>query len=132
MSKILKWKACLNVHGGQWVYGINYWEIYAPVVNWFAIRLLLILSLPNNWSMRQIDFISAYPKAPIKCNLYMMLPPGIATKDGTSKTHVLKLEQNLYNQKQVGWVWNQYLTEKLKGIGAEQSNVDECIFYRGE
>eukprot|EP00957_Ditylum_brightwellii_P020850 1572653-Ditylum_brightwellii.AAC.1 len=62
----------------------------------------------------------------------MVLPAGIAMKDGTSKTHVLKLEQNLYGQKQAGQVWNQYLTEKLKGIRFEQSNVDECVFYRGQ
>eukprot|EP00957_Ditylum_brightwellii_P010854 822814-Ditylum_brightwellii.AAC.1 len=31
-GKILKWKACLNVHGGQQVHGINYWETYAPIV----------------------------------------------------------------------------------------------------
>ena len=30
----------LNVHGGKQTYGVNYFETYAPVVTWFAIRLM--------------------------------------------------------------------------------------------
>eukprot|EP00957_Ditylum_brightwellii_P133687 10192844-Ditylum_brightwellii.AAC.2 len=91
-GKIRKWKAHLNVHGGQQVQGVNYWETYGPVVTWFAIRLLLILSLLNNWSTRRIDLVSAYPQTLIECNLFMALPARIAMKDGNSKTHVLRLE----------------------------------------
>jgi hypothetical protein len=31
-NKIIKHKARLNLHGGKQVYGINYFETYAPVV----------------------------------------------------------------------------------------------------
>ena len=30
--EINKWKAWLNVHGGQQDYGMHYWETYTPVV----------------------------------------------------------------------------------------------------
>ena len=40
-----KWKARLNVHGGQQEHGVHYWDTYAPVVTWQTIRLFLILSL---------------------------------------------------------------------------------------
>ena len=33
-------KARLNLHGGKQIYGMNYFETYAPVVTWFAIRLV--------------------------------------------------------------------------------------------
>jgi hypothetical protein len=61
----------------------------------------------------------------------MELPKGIKTRYGNGKTHVLKLLKNLYGQKQAGQVWNQHLTKGLKTIGFKQSNVDECIFFRG-
>ena len=32
--EVYKWKARLNIHGGQQEKGINYWETYAPVVMW--------------------------------------------------------------------------------------------------
>ena len=33
-QEVYKWKARLNVHGGQQVYGVHYWDTYAPVVTW--------------------------------------------------------------------------------------------------
>jgi desulfoferrodoxin (superoxide reductase-like protein) len=34
---ILKYKARLNVHGVKQKHGVNYWETYAPVVNWSTV-----------------------------------------------------------------------------------------------
>jgi hypothetical protein len=49
---VYKWKARLNCHGGQQEHGINFWETYSPVVNWYSIRLFLIISiLPTTWKM---------------------------------------------------------------------------------
>ena len=39
-----KHKARLCAHGGMQQWGVNYWETYAPVVNWISIRFLLVLS----------------------------------------------------------------------------------------
>ena len=41
-NEITKYKARLNVHGGKQTFGENYFDTYAPVVTWFAIRLLII------------------------------------------------------------------------------------------
>jgi hypothetical protein len=49
---------------------------------------------------------------------------------GWVDTHVLKLLNNLYAQKQAGRVWNKHLTSSLVKIGFVQSKVDECVFYR--
>ena len=45
LQEIYKWKARLNVHGGQQVHGINYWDTYTPVVAWPIIRFFFILSI---------------------------------------------------------------------------------------
>ena len=58
-NEITKYKARLNVHGGMQTYGLNYLETYAPVVTWFSIRLLIITTLLQNWSIHQIDFVMA-------------------------------------------------------------------------
>ena len=43
-NKVIKHKARLNLHGGKQVYGMNYFETYAPVVTWFTIRLMMFLA----------------------------------------------------------------------------------------
>ena len=88
-GEVYKWKARLNLHGGQQEFGIHYEETYAPVVSWPTIRMLLLLVLNNGWHSKQIDFVLAYPQAPIERDLYMKLPDGIKTKHGDGNTHVL-------------------------------------------
>jgi hypothetical protein len=122
----------LNLDGGRQIYGINYFETYAPVVTWFAIRLVIIFGIIFSWALRQVDFVMAYPHAPIKNNIYMDLPQGIETTDGESNNHVLKLLKNIYGQKQAGCVWNSYLVEKLSSINFKPSLIDDCVFFRDD
>ena len=53
----------------------------------------------------------------------MELPADIETKHGDSQSQVLKLLKNLFGQKQAGWLWNEFLTNKLISLGFEQSKV---------
>ena len=122
----------MNIHGGQQEYGVHYTETYSPVVNWFSVRLMLVLALVNKWHTRQIDFVLAYPQAPIPYDNYMKLPHGIKTTHGDGKTHVLKLIQNIYGGKNSGRIWNEYLHNGLLNIGFKQSKVDDCVYYRGK
>ncbi|KAL7525296.1 hypothetical protein ACHAWF_001294, partial [Thalassiosira exigua] len=131
-NEIKKNKARLKVHGGKQTYGINYFETYAPIVTWFAIRLMIVFGITSSWTLKQIDFVMAYTLAPIECDLYMDLPHGILVKGASAKDYALKCLANVYGQKQGGRVWNKYLTAKLVNeLGFVQSQVDQCMFYRG-
>ena len=112
-------------------YGVKYYDTHAPVMTWFAIRLMIVFGILFNRSMCQIDFVMAHPQAPIEMGMYVELPQGIKTKHGNSKDHVLKLLQNIYGQKQAGRVWNHHLTAKLLDVGFAQSLIDDCVFDRG-
>jgi hypothetical protein len=90
-NEVTKYKSRLNLHGGKQVYGMNYFETYAPVVTWFAIRLFLVLGLLFSLALRQVDFVQAYPQAPIEQDMFMELPAGIETRHGSSRDHVLQL-----------------------------------------
>ena len=129
--EVYKHKARLNIHGGQQEYGVHYTETYSPVVNWFSVRTMLIFAIINRWHTRQIDFVLAYPQAPLPYDNYMKLPAGIKSTKGDD-THVLKLKKNLYGGRNSGRIWNKYLHEGLLNIGFKQSNVDECVYYRGK
>ena len=41
---------------------------------WFTIKTVLVLSIINRWSTRQVDFVLAFPQANIKFNIYMEIP----------------------------------------------------------
>jgi hypothetical protein len=73
-NEIKKYTARFNLHGRKEVFGMNYCETYAPAVIWFSIRLLIVIGIIFGWALCQVNFIMAYPQAPIECDMYMDLP----------------------------------------------------------
>ena len=102
------------------------------MVNCFSIRTLVTMAAINNWNSRQVDFIQAYPQAPIGYDLYMGLSKGFKTKEGYIRNHFLQLLKNIYRQKQAGRVWNHHLNNALRQVGFKQSAVDGCVWYKDE
>jgi hypothetical protein len=123
--KVYKHKARLNIRGGQQTHGVNYWETFSPVVNWFSIWLCMTFTLIFDWYTGQIDFILAFPQADVECDLFMELPRRLVFEGVDQSTHCVKLIKNLYGQKQVGLVWNDYLVTGLEDWGFFQSKVDK-------
>jgi hypothetical protein len=128
--EVYKWKARLTAHGGKQQKGVNYWDTYAPLVQWSTTRLFLTMSVLRNWHCRQLDFVLAYTQADAECEIYMEIPKGFSV-NGNVTDYALKLEKNLYGLKQAGRVWNNHLTKKLIELGFTQSAIDPCVFYHG-
>ena len=111
---------------------MHYDKTYAPVTSWKYIRLLLILIISNGWYSKQIDYVLAFPQAPIERELYMKIPKGFEIEDDDGTEYILKVNRNVYGQCQASRVWYQYLRKKLVNeLKFKQSKIDECIFYRG-
>jgi transposase InsO family protein len=131
--QIKKWKARLNVDGSRMQQGIHYTDTYAPVASWNSIRMLLTLTAVHSWHTKQLDYVLAFPQAPVEKELYMAIPKGFEIDEGKTDDYALKLHRNVYGQKQAGRVWNKYLVDILtKRVGFVQSKVDECVFYKGQ
>ena len=76
IGKMKKYKARIYAHVGMQEKGINYWETYAPVVQWMSVRIMLPLSAIKNLHTKSIDFVLAYAQANIDVDTYMELPQG--------------------------------------------------------
>ena len=73
----------------QW--GVNFWETYAPVVNWISIRILLVLSEIVGLKSKALDFVLVFPQADLDVPVYTELPVGMDIEDAThEKQHVRK------------------------------------------
>ena len=67
--KIKKYKAQLNIDGSRMTKGIHYDESYAPVASWNAIRFLLIMTAVHGWHTKQLNYVAAFPQAPVEREL---------------------------------------------------------------
>ena len=73
---ILKYKSRICVDGSQQRHGRDFWEVYAPVVSWPTIRLMLLLSSLLDLRQRQVDYTQAFPQAPLEDPVYIRVPQG--------------------------------------------------------
>jgi hypothetical protein len=63
---------------------VDYWETYAPVVNWASVRILLAVAKIHGLSSKSIDFVLAFPQADLEVPVYMELPMGFDAPDNES------------------------------------------------
>ena len=129
VGRIMKYKARLYAHEGQQIYRVNYWETYSPGVNWISVRLLLTICHLRKLESESIDFVLAFPQADIEVDIYMNIPQGIAV-DGTQKSQVLKLLNNIYGLKQASHNWYEMIKKGLEDRGFETSKADPCVFMK--
>ena len=66
----------------------------------------------------------------------MNLPKGTSFEQGSTKLearkHLIKLKKNLYSLKDAGLTWHEMMRAGLLDCGFEQSQVDPCLFIRGQ
>jgi hypothetical protein len=87
-------------------WGQNYWESYAPVVNWESVWILLAIAKIYGLSLHSIDFVLAFPQADLEILVYMELPLEFDAPNNESwKHYVLHLNKSLYGLKQAGHNW---------------------------
>jgi Reverse transcriptase (RNA-dependent DNA polymerase) len=130
-GEVVKWKARLNVDGSKQQKGIDFDETFSPVASWATIRLILVLAVINKWFVHQLDFVQAFPQAPVEQDLYIEIPKGCHV-EGDADHYALQVLRNIYGQRQAGKVWFDYLTDGLiSKLGFKQSDVDPCVLWRG-
>jgi hypothetical protein len=76
--------------------GEHYNLTYAPVAGWTSVRLLLALVLLNNWYTVQLDYVLAYPQAPVERDLYMLLPKGFSIQGMDNDVCVFFKDRMMY------------------------------------
>ena len=137
IGEIVKWKARLCAGGHKSIEFLDYWNTYSPVVSWSTVRLIIAIALLNDWHMQSIDFVLAFPQAPVKTDIYMQppkVPYNFVIPDLPDRrdrhTNVYKLLKNLYGLKDASKTWFDYLRNGLEKRGWVRSEVDECLFTK--
>lgn len=120
-----KFKARFCARGDQQLEGIDFFETYAPVVQWTTVRLLLILEVLLQLKSKQGDVTAAFLHADLdeREKVYVEMPLGFR-KQGK----VLKLKKTLYGLRQSPRAFWQFLTKAMIGAGMKVSKSDPCLF----
>lgn len=122
---IKKFKARLCARGDQQEHGIDYFETYAPVVQWTTVRLMLILEVLLDLKSKQGDVTAAFLHAEVEDDrkIYVNMPLGFRKKG-----KCLRLKRYLYGLNDSPREFFKYVVKRMKNCGMEQSALDPCLF----
>jgi len=104
--------------------GLDFLDIFSPVVCLETIRVLLALATVEDWEIQQMDVKGAYLNGNLKEEIFMMQPEGYS--DGSNKA--CQLLKTLYGLKQSGREWNIELNIKLEECGYKRIHSDPCVY----
>ena len=121
-----KHKARLVAKGFAQRHGIDYKEVFAPVVRFDTVRFLLSIAAGRKLKMKQVDVVGAFLYGDIEETIYIEEPEGFeTTADGSI---VCRLNKALYGLKQAPRQWNKKFHSVLAKMGLESVSADPCLY----
>lgn len=126
--KVARFKARLVIQGHKQRHGVDYDEVYAPVLRKEVLRTLLTLGAVHDYEIHSMDVITAFLNGQIDMEVYVKYPPGY--RNNTGPNDVLRVNRSVYGLKQAPRLWYQTLTEFLISEGYKCLIKDQCVFTK--
>ena len=127
-DKPVKYKAHLVVKGFGQKRGIDFDEIFSPVVKMSSIRVILRLVASLDLELEQMDVKTSFLHGDLDEEIYMVQPKGF---EKTRKEHlVCKLKKSLYGLKQAPRQWYKKFDSFMMSHEYTKTNADHCVYVK--
>ena len=125
---LVKYKARLVVKGFGEKKGIDFDEIFSPVVKLSSIRIILGLATNQDLEIEQLDVKTAFLHGDLEEEIYMQQPEGF--EDKRKEDLVCKLKKSLYGLKQAPRQWYKKFDSFMVGHGYQRTAADYCVYFK--
>ena len=123
-----RYKARLVVKGFQQKKGIDYSEIFSPIVKMSTIRLILGMVAAENLHLKQLDVKKAFLHGDLEEDIYMIQPEGFIVQG--QENLVYKLRKSLYGLKQAPRQWYKKFDSFMHRIGFKRCDANHCCYVK--
>ncbi|KAH9650169.1 hypothetical protein KPL70_026264 [Citrus sinensis] len=123
-----RYKARLVAKGFAQNEGIDYNEVFSPVVKHTSIRILLALVAEYELELAQLDVKTAFLHGDLEEKIYMIQPCGF--KAAGKENHVCRLIKSLYGLKQSPRQRYKRFDQFIQGQKFTRSEHDHCVYFR--
>lgn len=129
-GSINKYKARLVVKGYAQIFGVDFFDTFAPVARQDTIRMLLAIAAQKGWKICQLDVKSAFLNGFLEEEIYVEQPEGFVVKGHEDKVYLLK--KALYGLKQAPRAWYSRIDEYLSKLGFVKSLSESTLYIKGD
>jgi hypothetical protein len=123
-----RFKARLVAKGYSQREGMDFNEVFSPVVRHSSIRVLLAMVALYDLELEQLDVKTAFLHGELEETIYMHQPEGFIVEG--KEDHICQLRRSLYGLKQSPRQWYKRFDSFMIGHGYTRSSYDSCVYYR--
>ena len=123
-GEIKGFRARYVAKGFEQVYGVDFFETWAPVGRYATLHALLSICVVWDLETKNFDIKCAFLNGVLHQDVYIVQPPMF--HDGTHR--VWKLKKALYGLKQAAREWHKALVELLSEKGCDRCHSDPALF----
>ncbi|KAK1427083.1 hypothetical protein QVD17_15766 [Tagetes erecta] len=123
-----RFKARLVARGFTQIEGVDYNEVFSPVVKHSSIRIILSLVASRDYELEQLDVKTAFLHGNLDEVIYMKQPMGF--EELGKENQVCLLKRSLYGLKQSPRCWYQRFDETMLTNYFKRSSYDSCVYLK--
>ncbi|KAJ3552813.1 hypothetical protein NP233_g12787 [Leucocoprinus birnbaumii] len=122
-----RYRSRLVAKGFSQIEGIDFDELFSPVVRYETARLLLGMAALEDFDILSVDVKTAFLYGKLDEEIYMEQPEGFRLPGYENK--VWRLRRALYGLKQAGLSWWREMTKSMLALGFKRSKSDAGVYY---
>uniref|UniRef100_A0ACD5VA56 Uncharacterized protein n=1 Tax=Avena sativa TaxID=4498 RepID=A0ACD5VA56_AVESA len=123
-----RYKARLVAKGFSQIPGIDYNDVFSPVVKHSSIRTFFSIVAMRDLELEQLDVKTAFLHGELDEEIYMDQPEGFIVPG--KEDFVCKLKKSLYGLKQSPRQWYKRFDSFMISHGFERSKYDSCVYIK--
>ncbi|KAG8501645.1 hypothetical protein CXB51_004727 [Gossypium anomalum] len=123
-----KYKARLVAKGYSQVPGVDFTDVFSPVVKHSSIRALLGIVAMHDLELEQLDVKTAFLHGELEEDIYMQQPEGFTVSE--KEDYVCLLKKSLYGSKQSPRQWYKRFDSFMTSHDFKRSSFDSCVYFK--
>nr|GEX97436.1 hypothetical protein [Tanacetum cinerariifolium] len=107
---------------------IDYEEIFSPIADIRAIRILIAIAAYYDYEILKMDVKNAFLNGYLSEEVYMEQPESFVNPKYPNR--VCKLKCSIYGLKQASRQWNKRFDDEIKKFGFTQNRDEPCVYLK--
>ncbi|KAG8484888.1 hypothetical protein CXB51_021392 [Gossypium anomalum] len=123
-----RYKARLVAKGYSQIPGVDFTDVFSPVVKHSSIRALLGIVAMHDLELEQLDIKTAFLHGELEEDIYMQQPEGFIVSK--KENYVCLLRKSLYGLKQSPRQWYKRFDSFMTSHDFKRSSLDSCVYFK--